>query len=320
MTTQSHSAADTPRPTVSPFRSRTRSRKPWWASKSVPWLFAVPGVLVIIVLRYLPSVAGGVFAFTDWDGLSPDVNFVGVDNFQTVFSNPITADAVWHTLVLGFVFVLIVNIVGLLLALALHRALRTRNILRAIFFLPFALSQLATAFVWQFIFAYDGPLNTILGAVGLEGLQKAWLGDPTLAMPSVIVVMVWQYAGLAMIIYLAGLEGIPEEIHDAASVDGAGPVREFWNVTLPLLAPAITISLTLTLIFGLGAFDQILGLTNGGPVNATQTIATQVWQQTFVYSNFAQGTALAVVFTAIVTLFAVIQLVVLRIREERLLK
>jgi raffinose/stachyose/melibiose transport system permease protein len=280
----------------------------------------VPGVLAILVLRYAPSVAGGVFAFTDFNGLNPNVNFVGLANFEAVFANPITADAIQRTLVLGFIFVFFVNIVGLLLALALHRALRTRNILRAIFFLPFALSQLATAFVWQFIFAYDGPLNIVLGAVGLGDLQKPRLGDPSLALMSVIVVMVWQFAGLSMIIYLAGLEGISEEIHDAASVDGAGPVREFWNVTLPLLAPAITVSLTLTLIFGLGAFDQILGLTNGGPVNATQTIATQVWQQTFVYSNFAQGTSLAVVFTAIVTLFAVIQLVVLRIREERLLK
>jgi len=286
----------------------------------VPWLFAVPAVLAILVLRYAPSLAGGAFAFTDWDGLSPQANFVGLDNFATVFANPITADAIWHTLVLGFAFVILVNVVGILLALALNQSLRTRNILRAIFFLPFALSQLATAFVWQFILAYDGPLNTLLRGIGLEDLQKSWLGDPTLAMPAVIVVMVWQYSGLAMIIYLAGLEGISEEIHDAAAVDGAGAFRKFWDVTLPLLAPAITISLTLTLIFGLGAFDQILGLTNGGPVNATQTIATQVWQQTFVYSNFAQGTTLAVIFTAIVTLLAVIQLVVLRVREERLLK
>jgi raffinose/stachyose/melibiose transport system permease protein len=275
---------------VTPARKRRR-----WTSQRVPWLFAVPGVIVILLLKYAPSLAGGAFAFTDWDGLSPHADFVGFQNFVTVFANPITADAVWHTLLLGFSFVVLVNVVGMLLALALHRALRTRNLLRAVFFLPFALSQLATAFVWQFILAFDGPLNAVLGATGLDALQRSWLGDPSLAMPAVIGVMVWQYSGLAMIVYLAGLEGISDEIHDAAAVDGAGAFRKFWNVTLPLLAPAITIALTLTLV-------------------------TQVWQQTFVYGNFAQGTTLAVIFTAIVTLLAVIQLVVLRAREERTLK
>ena len=124
-------------------RPATRTAGPkrgrrWWRSKSVPWLFAVPGVAVLIILRYVPSLAGGVFAFTDWNGLSPDAEFVGLTNFEKVFANPITADAVVHTLVLGFVFVAIVNVVGLALALALHRSLRSRNILRAIFFLPFA--------------------------------------------------------------------------------------------------------------------------------------------------------------------------------------
>jgi raffinose/stachyose/melibiose transport system permease protein len=296
-----------------------RRRRPWWASGSVPWLFAIPGVLCILALRYLPSLVGGAAAFTDWDGMRSDINFVGWTNFERIFQNPITAGAIWHTLVLGFVFVLLVNVAGIALALALHRSLRTRNLLRAIFFLPFALSQLATAFIWQFIYAYDGPLNIVLGAVGLEHVRTAWLGDPAFALSSIVVVMVWQYSGLSMVIYLAGLEGISEEIHDAAAVDGAGTVRKFVNISLPLLAPAITISLTLTLIFGLGAFDQILGLTNGGPVNSTQTIATQVWLQTFVYSNFSQGTALAVVFTGIVTLLAVLQIVILRIREERTL-
>jgi raffinose/stachyose/melibiose transport system permease protein len=121
-----------------------------------------------------------------------------------------------------------------------------------------------------------------------------------------------------MVIYLAGLEGIPDELHDAAAVDGASSWLKFRKMTLPLLAPAITVSVTLTLIFGLGAFDQILSLTGGGPVNATETLATQVWQHTFVYGRFGYGSALALILTALVATLSIAQVSLLRYRETRL--
>jgi raffinose/stachyose/melibiose transport system permease protein len=154
--------------------------------------------------------------------------------------------------------------------------------------------------------------------VGLESWQRVWLADPNWAIYTILVVLVWQYTGLTMVIYLAGLEGIPDEIHDAVAVDGASSWLKFRKVTLPLLAPAITISATLTLIFGLGAFDQVLSLTGGGPVNATETLATQVWQHTFVYGRFGYGSALALILAGLVATLSIAQVSLLRYRESRL--
>jgi raffinose/stachyose/melibiose transport system permease protein len=293
-------------------RARRRSLK------KVPWLIAIPAVAVLIGLRFLPSIIGGTYAFTSWNGAGTDATWIGLENFRTILSDPTTSNALVHTFQLAGLLVVICNVLGLLLALGLRKQLKTRNLMRALFFLPFALSHLATGYIWQYIFQYSGPLNSLLAAVGLESWQRVWLADPTFAIYTILVVLVWQYTGLTMVIYLAGLEGIPDELHDAAAVDGASPWLKFRKVTLPLLAPAITISVTLTLIFGLGAFDQVLSMTGGGPVNATQTLATQVWQNTFVYGRFGYGSALALILTALVAVLSIAQVSLLRYREARL--
>lgn len=286
--------------------------------RKVPWLIAIPAVAALIGLRFVPSMIGGTYAFTDWNGAGADATWIGFENFRTILSDPTTSNALVHTFQLAGLLVVIGNVFGLLLAMGLRKQLKSRNLLRAMFFLPFALSHLATGYIWQYIFQYSGPLNAALAAVGLESWQRVWLADPTFAIYTILVVLVWQYTGLTMVIYLAGLEGIPDELHDAAAVDGASPWLKFRKVTLPLLAPAITISVTLTLIFGLGAFDQVLSMTGGGPVNATQTLATQVWQNTFVYGRFGYGSALALILTALVAVLSIAQVSLLRYRETRL--
>jgi raffinose/stachyose/melibiose transport system permease protein len=286
--------------------------------KKVSWLIAIPAIAVLIGFRFLPSIFGGTYAFTGWNGVGADANWIGLGNFRAIFSDPTTSSALLHTFQLAGLLVVICNVFGLLLAMSLRRQLKTRTFLRAMFFLPFALSHLATGYIWQYIFQYSGPLNRVLMTVGLDSWQRVWLADPTWAIYTILVVLVWQYVGLTMVIYLAGLEGIPDEIHDAAAVDGASSWLKFRKVTLPLLAPAITISVTLTLIFGLGAFDQVLSLTGGGPVNATETLATQVWQQTFVYGRFGYGSALALILTALVATLSIAQVTLLRWREARL--
>lgn len=286
--------------------------------RKVPWLIAIPAVAALIGLRFVPSMIGGTYAFTDWNGAGADATWIGFENFRTILSDPTTSNALVHTFQLAGLLVVIGNVFGLLLAMGLRKQLKSRNLLRAMFFLPFALSHLATGYIWQYIFQYSGPLNAALAAVGLESWQRVWLADPTFAIYTILVVLVWQYTGLTMVIYLAGLEGIPDELHDAAAVDGASPWLKFRKVTLPLLAPAITVSVTLTLIFGLGAFDQVLSMTGGGPVNATQTLATQVWQNTFVYGRFGYGSALALILTALVAVLSIAQVSLLRYRETRL--
>lgn len=282
----------------------------------VPWLIALPAVAALIGLRFLPSIVGGTFAFTDWNGA--DANWIGFDNFFAIFRDPTTSNALVHTFQLAGLLVVICNVLGLMLAMSLRTAFKTRNLMRAMFFLPFALSHLATGYIWQYIFQYSGPLNRILGAAGLESWQLVWLADPNWAIYTILVVLVWQYTGLTMVIYLAGLEGIPDELHDAVAMDGASPWLKFRKVTLPLLAPAITVSATLTLIYGLGAFDQVLSMTGGGPVNATETLATQVWQNTFVYGRFGYGSALALILTGLVAILSIAQVSLLRYQETRL--
>lgn len=293
-------------------RSRRRSLR------KVPWLLAIPAVAALVCLRFLPSIMGGTYAFTNWSGAGAGASWIGLGNFRAIFSDPTTSNALVNTFQLAGLLVVVSNVFGLLLALSLRRSLKTRNLMRAMFFLPFALSHLATGYIWQYIFQYEGPLNRLLGMVGLDSLQRVWLADPTWAMYTILVVLVWQYTGLTMVIYLAGLEGIPDELHDAVAMDGASPWLKFRKVTFPLLAPAITISATLTLIFGLGAFDQVLSLTGGGPVNATQTLATQVWQQTFVYGRFGYGSALALILAGLVATLSIAQVSLLRYRETRL--
>jgi raffinose/stachyose/melibiose transport system permease protein len=182
-----------------------------------------------------------------------------------------------------------------------------------------ALSPLAVAFIWQWIFASpSGGLNTALDAVGLSSLQRAWLGEPSTALWTILVVMVWQFSGLAMVLYLAGLQQIPDEIEEAALVDGASGWLRVRRIVLPLLAPAVTVSVTLTFVIGMRVFDQILPLTYGGPVTATETLSTQVYKQTFLVGRYGYGAAFSVLLAALVAGLALMQLMFLRMNEQRL--
>ncbi len=282
---------------------------------AAPWAFVIPAVVAVLALRYFPIIIGGAYSFTDWRGNGLHANYVGLANFRQIFRDHATRYAILHTLQLATLFVVIVNVVGLLLALGLRRAVKTRSVLRAVFFLPVVLSELATAYIWQYIFTYDGPLNLLLGRVGLDSWKRAWTADPDWAIYTILVVMVWQFAGLTMVIYLAGLQGISDELEDAAAVDGAPQLMKFRRVTLPLLAPAMTVAVTLTMIFGLRVFDQVLGITGGGPVDATETLATQVYKQTFNFGLFGYGAATALVMTVIVAVLTIVITALLRMRE-----
>ena len=211
----------------------TRRRRP---GGSVPWIWVLPAVAVVLAFRYVATGAGTWYAFTDWDGLS-DATWVGLDNFRQIFDDPASRGALKNTIDLAFTFVIASNVIGLALALALQRTVKTRGLLRALFFVPVVMSSLAVSYVWQFIFSFTGPLNQLLGALGLESWQRPWTGDPTWALWTIFVVLVWQFVGLSMVMYLAGLEGIPEELDEASAVDGASTFRRFRKITLPLLAP-----------------------------------------------------------------------------------
>jgi len=288
---------------------RLRHRSP------VSWLLVVPALALLLAVHFAPQVFGGWYAFTDWNGIDISPRWVGVDNFRRLFDDDASRTAFYNTLKLAGSMVVLVNVLGLALALSLDRQLKTRHFLRALFFAPVVMSPLAVSFIWQYVFDFNGGLNRLLAWIGLDGWTRPWLGDPGWALWTILVVLVWQYSGLAMIIYLAGLQSIPEELYEASAVDGASTWFMFRTLTLPLLAPAVTINATLMLIFGLRVFDQVLGLTGGGPVNASETLATQVWKQTFQNGQYGYGAALALVLAALIATLAITQALVLRRRE-----
>ncbi|HEY9351453.1 MAG TPA: sugar ABC transporter permease, partial [Acidothermales bacterium] len=270
------------------------------------WWWALPAIVMVLLIHYIATAGGAFYAFTDYTGIG-DFNFIGLENFQRIFEDPSMVGSLRNTLFLAFGFLIATNVIGLLLALALNRTLKTRYVLRALFFMPVVLSPLAVSYIWKFIFQFNGPLNTFLGAIGLESMQKTWLADPTLALWCVLFVMTWQTFGLVMVIYLAGLATVPLEIEEAAGLDGAGTWSRFWHITLPSIRPSLVIASALMLIQGLRVFDQVMALTGGGPGGATETLATQVYKETFALSNFGFGAALALVLTVIILAFSAVQ-------------
>ena len=283
----------------------------------MPWLLAVPGLVALLAFHFVPIGFGSYYAFTNWNGVT-HATWVGLRNFREIFADGSARGALWHTLELAACFVVIVNAIGLALALGLNRAVKTRHLLRSLFFAPVAVSPLAIGFIWLWIFDYQGALNRILVDVGLGSWRRDWLGDPSTAPWTILVVMVWQFSGLPMVLYLAGLQSISEEVYEATLVDGASEWLRLRKVVLPLLAPAVTVSATITLIIGLRVFDQVLALTGGGPAGATETLATQVYTQTFSLARFGYGAAFALILTALIAALALTQLALLRKNEARL--
>ncbi|ELP63034.1 ABC transporter, permease protein [Streptomyces turgidiscabies Car8] len=287
---------------------RARNTPPWW--------FALPAALLFAFVVLVPSVRGVYYAFTDWDGLDPHFSFVGLDNFSELFRDPDARQAIWHTLLIAVSITVIQNALGLLLALGVNSAIKSRNVLRVLLFAPAVITPIVTAYLWRNLLGPDGAVNSLLSAVGLGSLRQDWLGSPTVALWSVVGVIVWQFAGYSMVIFLAGLQSVPKEVHEAASMDGAGPVRRFWSVTRPLLAPALTINLMLSIIGGIKLFDQVYALTGGGPGHATDTLSTLIYKDAFTLGEFGYSIALAVILTIIVAVVSTGQYAVLS-RNER---
>jgi raffinose/stachyose/melibiose transport system permease protein len=298
-------------PDARPARSATRR-----ARTAPPWWFVLPAMVLFAFVVLVPSARGVHYAFTDWDGLDPSFSFVGLDNFVAMTRDPDAVQAIWHTLLIAVSITVVQNGLGLLLALGVNTMIKTRNLLRVFLFAPAVITPIVTAYLWRNLLGPDGAVNSLFAAVGLGSWRQNWLGDPDLALWSIVGVIVWQFAGYSMVIFLAGMQSIPREIYDAAAIDGSGPVRRFWSVTRPLLAPAFTINLMLSIIGGIKLFDQVYALTGGGPGHATDTLSTLIYKDAFTLGEFGYSIALAVVLTVIVAVASTGQYLVLA-RNER---
>jgi raffinose/stachyose/melibiose transport system permease protein len=273
----------------------------------LPWLFLAPALLIYTVVVVYPMVYSAYLSLFQWDGISPTKTFVGFGNYVILFTQN---DVFWIALknnAIWLVFALILpTSIGLGLALLLNTKFRGSHIFRSIFYFPAVLSLAVVGLIWTWIYQPDlGLLNQVLGSISLKSLQRNWLSDPLIAIYPVIVAATWNAVGLPMLLYLAGLQTIPEELHEAAKVEGAGPVRRFIYVTFPLLRETTLIVLAITAINALKAYDIIYAMTNGGPANRTQLLSTWMYFLTYNYNQVGLGTAIAVVLFSLTLIFAI---------------
>jgi raffinose/stachyose/melibiose transport system permease protein len=279
-------------------------------------MILVPALVLFTVVMIVPVGMNFAYAFTDWDGFAATADFVGLANFSRLLGDEAVLASLRNTLVFTCVNAPIQIVLGLLLALGLRGGGRVVSILRVAIVFPIAISGVVIGLIGDIVFSPTFGLLSAVGQVpGLEFLAQNWLGDPALAMGTVIAMNLWQWTGLTMLIFVAGLAAIPAELYEAARLDGAGPWAQFRHVTWPLLAPAATINIVLTIIGGLKVFDVILVLTNGGPGTATRSVVMQVAQQGT--SNFGYSAATSLVLTLLIIVVTVVLLMLLRLRENR---
>jgi len=270
------------------------------------YLFIMPSLLGFVIFLVVPMVASLGISFYDWELLSPP-QFVGLKNFGALFTDVIFRDVVVNTAYYTFGLVPLNLVVSLGLAVWLNTRLRGLMWYRAAFFLPVITVTVAVALIWRWMYEpRAGIINTGLRAIGLPG--PAWLGDPHWAMAAIIIMSVWKGFGYNMVLFLAGLQGIPITIYEAAMLDGANAWQRFWKITLPLLSPMVFLAVVLTVISSFQVFDQAYVMTNGGPANATNTIVLSIYQNGFQYFRMGYASAIAWVLFGVIFLFTLAQM------------
>ncbi|MGP4078208.1 carbohydrate ABC transporter permease [Halobacillus sp. K22] len=275
------------------------------------WLFLTPVLLGLVIVVVIPFLYGLVYSFTDWNGLRAET-FIGWQNYIRLFQEEEFLQAVWFTTKFAFVVVLLLNLFGLGLALIVTRNLKSNNLLRTVFFMPNLIGGLILGFIWQFIFiSVFGDIGNLTGIEGFNG----WLSTANTGFWGIVILTCWQMAGYIMIIYIAYLENIPKDLIEAAKIDGASPIQRFKNITFPLVAPAFTISMFLTLSMSFKIYDQNLSLTNGGPADQTQMVAMDIVNTAFSDNDMAYAQAKAVIFFLIVSVVALTQVYYNKKRE-----
>ncbi|WP_224754072.1 carbohydrate ABC transporter permease [Paenibacillus terricola] len=272
-------------------------------NKTYPYYFSLGAMLLYVLLLVIPGVAGIAYAFTDWNSYDSAVHWIGLDNFRKVFSGDnMYVSFIRNTLIFTVATIVLKTVIGFFLALLVNKGVRFRNFHRAIMFMPAVVPMLIVGLIFKSVLHPDtGLLNEFLRTIGLGFLAQHWLTDLDFAFKSIIGVDVWKGAGYIMVILLAGLQSIPKDYDEAAEIDGAGYWRRIWNITIPLLMPALTVTLVLNMLYGLKVFDTVYVLTNGGPGYATEVLFTGVFKE-FSMGRYGLGTALSTVLFVFMTI------------------
>jgi raffinose/stachyose/melibiose transport system permease protein len=277
-------------------------------------VFIGPALVFFVIIVVLPFLLGMYYSFTDWNGVSGKVTWVGFANFKTIFTNDQDFwRSFWFTVRFTVAGVIIPNALGFLLAFLLTRPLKLRNALRTIFFMPNVIGGLLLGFIWQFIFVKG------FAAVGnlthIHFFQLPWLGDEATGFWGIVIVFTWQAAGYLMVIYIAALSNVPKELIEAAHIDGAGIGHMLRNVIVPLIMPAVTVCLFLAISWSFKMFDLNLSLTKGGPFRSTESLALNVYNEAFQNNRYGLGTAKALLFFVVVALVTSIQVQITKSKE-----
>jgi multiple sugar transport system permease protein len=274
--------------------------------------FVVPAALLMIALFGYPVIKNLTMSFQDYSlktfftGKAP---FVGLENYATVVADPIFTKALANTAIFTIASIAFQFVIGMLLALFFHKSFPLSGVLRALFLLPWLIPLIVASATWKSILDQDtGILNVFLQTIGLIDTPIPWLSSPEYALIAVIMVNVWIGIPFNLTLLYSGLQDIPEELYEAGALDGATGWRAFWHITWPNLRAVVGVVLMLGIIYTLKVLDIILGLTGGGPANATQTIALQSYQRSFVEFKFGQGAALSNILIVLSLVFAVIYL------------
>ncbi|MEI2355529.1 carbohydrate ABC transporter permease [Mesobacillus zeae] len=275
------------------------------------WLFLAPVLIALSLVVVVPLGLGVYYSFTDWNGIEVG-SFVGFENYINVFQDEEFMAALWFTVKFSIVSIILINFFGLSLALIVTSKIKSSKLLRTIFFMPNLIGGLILGFIWQFIFmkVFDG-IGTHFGIENLQG----WLSTTETGFWGLVILMSWQMAGYIMVIYIAYLESVPTELIEAAEIDGASPFQRLVYIIFPLVAPAFTVSMFLTLSNTFKLYDQNLSLTGGGPYKSTQMVSMEIFKTAFVESELSYAQAKAVIFFLIVAVISLTQVYINKKRE-----
>lgn len=268
------------------------------------WAFVGPSLLAFVVVVLIPLLLGIYYSFTDWNGIGNSAQFIGLENYVKVFADEGFKQSFGFTVKFTLASIVVINFLGFTLALLVTRESKISNPLRTVFFMPNLIGGLILGFIWQFIFVnvFNG-----LGQALNQTWMMGWLSNEKTGFWGLVILTAWQMAGYVMVIYVAGLQNVPPELNEAAKIDGASPLQRIRLITFPMVRPAFTVSLFLTLSNSFKLFDQNLALTNGGPGNATQMLALNIYQTAFSYNKMSLAQAKAVIFFILVAVIALTQ-------------
>ncbi|MGO1797472.1 MAG: carbohydrate ABC transporter permease [Microbacterium gubbeenense] len=284
------------------------ARRTDWRVRGEIALLAGPGILVFVTFVILPVLMAAFYGFFKWKGFGFPDDFVGFENYLLILKDTTFREAVGHNLFIVVASLILQGPLAILFALLMNQRMRGRSLIRVLIFVPYVISEVVVGTGWSLMLRDTGALNSMLEKLGLESLVQSWIADPSVAMGTLMFIISWKYIGFAVILMLAGLQSIPEELYEAASIDGASFWQTQWRITLPLLGPTIRIWAFLSIIGSLQLFD-LVNIIWGQYVAATagtSTMATYMYQNGHLAGNYGFGSAVAVLLFVISLVIALV--------------